>query len=198
MIAVMQLWLPKSQQHNLPLNEWITKVHKMVELCGYPDLAKDRIVRDILISGCNGEKAKDKIIRESDEPNLDRIIEILQVENSTKHSMKNIISNGEPTTAQVHYARYDRKSKSRAKAKNSNSTDGDSNSTNDKICYRCSKEFFWGHMKHCKTLDKICKFCKKKGHFENVCKAKQNSNSSATNSSIHSCIMISLMKMETL
>ena len=70
MIAVMQLWSPKSQQHNLPLNEWITKVHNMVELCGYPDIAKDRIVRDILISGCNSKKAKDKMIRESDEPNL--------------------------------------------------------------------------------------------------------------------------------
>ena len=35
MIAVMQLWSPKSQQHNLPLNEWITKVHNMVELCRY-------------------------------------------------------------------------------------------------------------------------------------------------------------------
>ena len=115
MIAVMQLWSPKSQQHNLPLNEWITKVHNMVDLCGYPDIAKDRIVRDILISGCNSEKAKDKIIREPDKPNLDRIIEILQVEDSTKHLMKNIISNGEPLVAQVHYARYDSKSKSRAK-----------------------------------------------------------------------------------
>ena len=72
MIAVMQLWSPKSQQHNLPLNKWITKVHNMVDLCRYSDIAKDRIVRDILISGCNSKKTKDKIIREPDEPNLDR------------------------------------------------------------------------------------------------------------------------------
>ena len=128
MIAVMQLWSPN-------------KVHNMVDLCRYPDTAKDRIVRDILISGCNCEKAKDKIIREPDEPNLDRIIEILQVEDSTKHSMKNIISNGEPSVVQVHYARYDSKSKARAKSKNTNSTGGTSNSTEEKECFRCGKAF---------------------------------------------------------
>ena len=104
MIAVMQLWSPKCQQHNLLLNEWITKVHNMVDLCTYPDEVKDRIVHDILISGCNSDKAKDKIIHEPDKPNLDRITEILQIEDSTKHSMKNIVGNEETSTAQVHYA----------------------------------------------------------------------------------------------
>ena len=53
-----------SSQNSMPLNEWITKVHNMVEVCEYPTDSKTRIVRDILISGCTSEKAKDKIICE--------------------------------------------------------------------------------------------------------------------------------------
>ena len=53
--------------------------------------------------------------------------------------MKNIISNREPSVAQVLYARFDSKSKARVKAKNTNSTGGTSNSTEEKECFRCGK-----------------------------------------------------------
>ena len=131
---------------------------------------------------CNSEKAKDKIIKEPDEPNLDRIIEILQVEDSTKHSMKNIISKGEPLVGQVHYARYDSKSKSRVKAKNTNSTGGTSNSTEEKECFRCGKAFTRGHMKKCKAIRKECHFCGIIGHFEKCCNKKKKANSKKENS----------------
>ena len=149
----------------------------------YPDVAKARIVKDILIFGCSSEKAKDKIIREHEDPNLDRIIEILQVEDLTKHSIKNLISNGEPSTAQVHYARYDSKSKSRAKAKNSNSTSSDSNSTEDKKCYRCGKPFSPRHMKNCKAKGAECNFCGIIGHFESCCNKKKKVNSTKMDTS---------------
>ena len=173
MIPVMQLWSPKSQQHNLPLNEWITKVHNMVDLCAYSDEAKDSIVRDILISGSNSDKAKDKIIHEPHEPNLDRIIEILQIEDSTKHSMKNIVGNEETSTAQVHLAQYDSKSKAWAKNKNQDSTSSSSNSTEGKKCFRCGKAFTLGYMKKCKAIREECDFCGIIGHFEKCCNKKK-------------------------
>ena len=176
MLAVMNLWSPKSQQLNQPLNQWITKIHNMVDLCNYPPEAKDRIVRDILISGCSSEKAKDKIIREREDPGLDRIIEILQVEDSAHYSMKNIISTSEvSTTANVHYAKYDSRSKAKPKAKNYNSTGA--NSTDEKKCFRCGKDFTKGHLKHCKAIGMTCHYCEKKGHLEKVCRKKQKDNS---------------------
>ena len=43
------------------LNEWLTYVYNLVESCDYGD-TNDRIIRDVLIIGCNSDKAKDKIV----------------------------------------------------------------------------------------------------------------------------------------
>ena len=39
--------------------EWLTYVYNLVEICDYAD-SKDRIIRDVLIVGCNSDKAKDR------------------------------------------------------------------------------------------------------------------------------------------
>ena len=36
-------------------------MYNLVELCDYGD-SNDRIIRDVLIIGCNSDKAKDKIV----------------------------------------------------------------------------------------------------------------------------------------
>ena len=149
MISIMQLYSPKSNQTSMPLKQWITKVHNMVDICEYQADAKNRTVRDILISGCSSNKAQDKITREPGDPTLERIIEILQIEDSTCDSMKTLISHEDSTTASVHYARYDSNSKSKKKASNSNAT----NSTDEKKCYRCGEPFASSHMKNCKAKE---------------------------------------------
>ena len=60
LLSVIELWT-QSKQASKTLNEWLTYVYNLVELCDYSD-AKDRIIRDVLIIGCNSDKAKDKIV----------------------------------------------------------------------------------------------------------------------------------------
>ena len=60
LLSVIELW-SQSKQGSKTLNEWLTYVYNLVELCDYGD-SKDRIIRDVLIIGCNSDKAKDKIV----------------------------------------------------------------------------------------------------------------------------------------
>ena len=60
LLSVTELW-SRSKQGSKTLNEWLTYVYNLVELCDYGD-SKDRIIRDVLIIGCNSDKAKDKIV----------------------------------------------------------------------------------------------------------------------------------------
>ena len=60
LLSVIELW-SRSKQGSKTLNEWLTYVYNLVELCDYGD-SKDRIIRDVLIIGCNSDKAKDKIV----------------------------------------------------------------------------------------------------------------------------------------
>ena len=61
LLSVIEL-LTYSKQSDKPLNEWLTSIYNLVEVCGYPEDSKDRIIRDALIIGCSSDKAKDKIV----------------------------------------------------------------------------------------------------------------------------------------
>ena len=61
-------------------------VYNLVESCDYGD-SNDRIIRDVLIIGCNYDKAKDKIVRQGEKIKLQEVIEILQLEDSTRQTL---------------------------------------------------------------------------------------------------------------
>ena len=63
-LSVIEL-LSRSKQGSRTLNEWLTYVYNLVELCDYGD-SEDRIIRDVLIIGCNSDKAKDKIVQQGE------------------------------------------------------------------------------------------------------------------------------------
>ena len=70
LLSVIELWT-LSKQASRTLNEWLTYVYNLVELCDYGD-AKDIIIRDVLIIGCNSDKAKDKIVQQGEKIKLQK------------------------------------------------------------------------------------------------------------------------------
>ena len=88
----------------MPLNEWLTKVYNIADVCDYLEDAKERIIRDVLISGSSSSHARDKIIRKGPNSTLARIIEILLAEDSMSRSLQNLNS-----TKSMHYVKYDKK-----------------------------------------------------------------------------------------
>ena len=177
LLSVIELWT-RSKQGSKTLNEWLTYVYNLVESCDYGD-SSERIIRDVLIIGCNSDKAKDKIVRQGEKIKLQDVIEILQLEDSTRQTLTEMTS----TMQKIHYASYEKKKGTGKKQKfqsNSNSSSSSSSSSSSgqkqdstgsqKLCYRCSKNYTKGHEKVCKALNAKCNACGVEDHFEIACK----------------------------
>ena len=173
LISIIELWT-RSKQGNKTLNEWLTYVYNLVEACNYGD-STDRIIRDVLIIGCESDRAKDKIIQRGDTISLNETIEILQTEVSTNSTLRQFQEIQKKPTGSIYYQAYDsrsKKSKNPSKEQNSSSSPGSTGSK--KKCFRCGEPFSKKHMKECKAQDVICNGCGIKGHLKKCCKKSGN------------------------
>ena len=190
LLSIIELWT-RSKQGDKPLNQWLTQVYNLVNICKYPEDSIDRIIRDVLIVGCNSNHARDKIIRQGEAVTLNEVIEILQTEESTHSTMQQIQSYDKKPTSSMYYQTYDSRSK---KSKNpSNEQNSSSSHTgfagSKKKCFRCGENFSRQHMKECRAQDVTCNGCGIKGHLKKCCKKsgnfpkdsnRQNNNPSST------------------
>ena len=109
----MELWTDY-KQGNMPLSEWITKVYNLVELCEYEEEFKDRVIRDVLIIGCNSAAARDKIVRKGSKITLDQVIDLLQFEDHFSETVQAYNSHS-IGSKDLHYLKYDAKKKAKSK-----------------------------------------------------------------------------------
>ena len=171
LLSIIELWT-RSKQGDKPLNLWLTQVYNLVNICKYPEDSTDRIIRDVLIVGCNSNHARDKIIRQGEAVTLNEVIEILQTEESTHSTMQQIQSYDKKSTGSIYYQTYDSRSK---KSKISNEQNSSSSPTGSKKkCFRCGESFSRQHMKECRAQDITCNGCGIKGHLKKCCKKSGN------------------------
>ena len=193
LLSFIELWT-RSKQGDKPLNQWLTQVYNLVNICKYPEDSTDRIIRDVLIVGCNSNHARDKIIQQGEAVTLNQVIEILQTEESTHSTMQQIQDYQKRPTASIHYQAYDSKStKSKKPSNEQNPSSSSSGSTDSKRqCFRCGEPFSRQHLKECRAKNVKCNGCGIEGHLKKCCKKsgnfpKDNSNrqnqSSSTGSS---------------
>ena len=172
LLSIIELWT-RSKQGDKPLNQWLTQIYNLVNICKYPEDSTDRIIRDVLIVGCNSNHARDKIIPQGEAVTLNEVIEILQTEESTHSTMQQIQGYDKKSTGSIYYQAYNSRSK---KSKNpSNEQNSSSSPTGSKKkCFRCGEPFSRQHMKECKAQDVICNGCGIKGHLKKCCKKSGN------------------------
>ena len=171
LLSIIELWT-RSKQGDKPLNQWLTQIYNLVNICKYPEDSTDRIIRDVLIVGCNSNHARDKIIRQGEAVTLNEVIEILQTEKSTHSTMQQIQSYDKKSTGSIYYQTYDSRSK---RSKVSNEQNSSSSPTGSKKkCFRCGETFSRQHMKECRAQDIICNGCGIKGHLKKCCKKSGN------------------------
>ena len=169
LMAIREVWTD-FQQGNEELNSWITRVSNAVQLANYHVLParmtiKDRLVRDILLNGCNSQKAKTRIMKEGADVLLPAVINILQEEKQAQQF--------EPK--QVNYIKYDaRKGKKGKKPHGRKPVEASSSSSSSKKCYRCGDPYSKDHMEHCKAKNATCRSCNKVGHYAKCCKKSGN------------------------
>ena len=175
LLSIIELWT-RSKQGDKPLNQWLTQVYNLVNICKYPEDSTDRIIRDVLIVGCNSNHARDRIIRQGEAITLNQVIEILQTEESTHSTMQQIQGYDKKSTGSIYYQAYDsrsKKSKNPSNEQNSSSSSTGSTGTKKK-CFRCGEPFSRQHMKECKAQNIICNGCGIKGHLKKCCKKSGN------------------------
>ena len=171
LLSIIELWT-RSKQGDKPLNQWLTQIYNLVNICKYPENSTDRIIRDVLIVGCNSNHARDKIIRQGEAVTLNEVIEILQTEESTHSTMQQIQSYDKKSTGSIYYQTYDSRSN---KSKVSNEQNSSSSPTGSKKkCFRCGEAFSRQHMKECRAQDVTCNGCGIKGHLKKCCKKSGN------------------------
>ena len=171
LLSIIELWT-RSKQGDKPLNQWLTQVYNLVNICKYPEDSTDRIIRDVLIVGCNSNHARDKIIRQGEAVTLNQVIEILQTEESARSTMQQLQGYEKKSPASIYYQSYDSRSK---KSKASNEQNSSSSPTGSKKkCFRCGEPFSRQHMKECRAQNVTCNGCGIKGHLKKCCKKSGN------------------------
>ena len=175
LISIIELWT-RSKQGDKPLNQWLTQVYNLVNICKYPEDSTDRIIRDVLIVGCNSKHARDRIIRQGEAITLNQVIEILQTEESAHSTMQQIQGYDKKSTGSIYYQAYDSRSKKSkiSNEQNSSSSSPTGSTGSKKKCFRCGEPFSRQHMKECKAQDIICNGCGIKGHLKKCCKKSGN------------------------
>ena len=169
LLSIIELWT-QSNQGSKTLNDWLTYVHNLVEACNYGD-STDRIIRDVLIIGCESSSAKDKIIRRGETITLNEVIEILQTEASTNSTLRQFQEIQNKSVQSVNYVSYDSRSKKSKKPSNEqNSSSTGSTDPKNRKCFRCGEPFSRKHLKECRAQNVTCDGCGIKGHYKKCCK----------------------------
>ena len=173
LLSIIELWT-RSKQGDKPLNQWLTQIYNLVNICKYPENSTDRIIRDVLIVGCNSNHARDKIIQQGEAVTLNEVIEILQTEESTHSTMQQIQSYDKKSTGSIYYQTYDSRSKKSKNPSNEQNSSSSSPTGSKKKCFHCGENFSRQHMKECRAQDITCNGCGIKGHLQKCCKKSGN------------------------
>ena len=155
-------------------------MYNLVNICKYPEDSIDRIIRDVLIIGCNSNHARDKIIRQGEAVTLNQVIEILQTEESTHSTMQQIQEFQNKPVQSVNYVSYDSRSKKSKKPSNEQNSSSSTGPTGSKRkCFWCGEPYSRKHLEECRTKNVTCDGCGIKGHFKKCCKKPENMNYAA-------------------
>ena len=173
LLSIIELWT-RSKQGDKPLNQWLTQVYNLVNICKYPEDSTDRIIRDVLIVGCNSNHARDKIIRQGEAITLNQVIEILQAEESAYSTMQQIQGYEKKPPASIYYQSYDSRSKKSKNPSNEQNSSSSSPTGSKRKCFRCGEPFSRQHMKECRAQNVTCNGCGIKGHLKKCCKKSGN------------------------
>ena len=158
LLSIIELWT-HSKQGDRSLKSWLTYIHNLVNICRYAADSIDRIIRDVLIIGCNSSHAKDKIIWQGKAVTLNQVIEILQTEDSTNSTLRqfqNLPKWSETTHAtdklcfiweeqEIQKIHQIQEWFQLSGEQNSSSTDS------KRQCFRCGLQFNRKHQEECKA-----------------------------------------------
>ena len=155
------------KQEDMPLSEFICEARRLAELYNYPN-AKDRLIRNTIVSGIQSLRAYQKCIDAKD-LSLQDCINICQAEDTMRmqvlecrpESVKSIQS--AQTAVPVH------------RLQNGSRQSLNSNRNKNKAAHNCyysgAQNWTREHSKICKAKNHTCGRCYKREHLESLCRS---------------------------
>ena len=92
----------------MSLEDFHTKALRLVTQAGYEGDAKNKVLRDNIISGLASDKIRAKIVKEGHEVTLNQVMEIARLEVSMRQHLERM-----QETAKVNYIQYGKSTKSK-------------------------------------------------------------------------------------
>ena len=149
---------------------------RLVTQAGYEGDAKDRVLRDTIISGLASDKIRAKIVKEGHGVTLNRVMEIARLEVSTQQHLERM-----QETVKVNYVQYGKSTKSK-KGKKPQSSAGAGSHRGSRPSGKFNKRpplppdtclQMWERKTPkgtgLQSCGSMCRGCGKKGHYEKVC-----------------------------
>ena len=164
----------------MSLEDFHTKALRLVTQAGYEGDAKNKVLRDNIISGLTSDKIRAKIVKEGHEVTLNQVMEIARLEVSTQQHLERMQETAKEYGKSTK-SKKGKKPQSGAGAGSGASGQGAGSHRGSRpsgkfnkrpllpdTYYRCGKG---RHQKaqDCKAVDATCRGCGKKGHYEKVC-----------------------------
>ena len=159
----------------MPLEEFVTKAHLLVDDSGYPEAVKQETLRDTLVFGLRSDKVRRDAIAKGNELTFQQVYEFAKVDESTRVQMKAITQH--EGSSELHAVRS-RKKPTFFKKPQQEPEQKDTDSKGDKKsfkkpfkfklqgCFRCGGNH--DRSADCSAKFAKCKFCGKQGHFLKV------------------------------
>ena len=156
----------RRQEEGEPVDAFITALYSLAEHCGYGAL-HDEMIRDRIVVGIRSAQLAEKLQLDSDLTLEKAVIQVRQAEAiKLQQPLLRSGSGAKPDTP-VGVVQKGHRAK-RKGSQNSVATD-QRQPGNSKVCSRCGK--YPAHDKqHCPARDATCRKCKKRGHFQAVCR----------------------------
>ena len=129
---------------------------------------------ELLIIGCESDRAQDKIIRRGESITLNETIEILQTEASTNSTLRQFQEIQKKPIQQIHYQSYEKSKKSKKPSNEQNSSSSTGPTESKRKCFRCGEPYSRKHLQECRAQNVTCNGCGIKGHLQKCCKKSGN------------------------
>ena len=159
------------QQGNLSLAEYIDKATIMCDQCGYPEEARDRLLRDAIVIGLRSREAYYKCIERGTDLTLAQAQQIAESAEATENQVGYMRPEFRTTTEREAVHKIQKGGGGRPKQLKSPANQKHQGQSKRKSCFNCGKEP--SHPKsECPARKAKCHKCGKEGHYSAVCRSK--------------------------
>ena len=160
------LFNSRKQEPGEPVEEFITALHTLVEYCNYGDL-RDQMVRDRIVVGIANAKLSEKLQLDRKLTLDSAVTQARQDETVRKQQATLRGATKDSSVSALHKGKHLPREKKITTGKSQQDSKGSRQPTQCPWCGKSPKH----DRQHCPAREANCRKCKKKGHYQTVCRS---------------------------